>query len=208
MPAVSAQGDVRLRGGFGTPCDPVHSGFIEVFNAGEWGAICEGGGYRTTDRLVADVVCRQLGFPHGTVVDALSIQPVQPYDYYFSGELLEEAQEPQARFWLDGVQCRGLEQRLLDCDLGEGFINAADGGVAACLDSPVASRVHVACRQFAVPEALEAVVTPGAGACACDAILHVPGLPAFLPSCLSRTAAAHSRGSCLARLRSTVDTMC
>ena len=63
---------MRLVGGFGTLCDPLHSGFAEVFHDGEWGAICLEPFSRSTnppeDRLVADVVCRQLGFPHGSLV--------------------------------------------------------------------------------------------------------------------------------------------
>ena len=63
---------MRLVGGFGTLCDPLHSGFTEVFHDGEWGAIClepfSGSTNPPEDRLVADVVCRQLGFPHGTLV--------------------------------------------------------------------------------------------------------------------------------------------
>ena len=176
---MAAQGDVRLRGGFSTSCDSLHTGFIEVFNAGEWGAICDGESSRTTDLLVADVVCRQLGFPHGTVVDSLTTRTDLPFDYYFADVLSEEAQEPQARFWLDGVQCRGPERRLVECDLGKGFIDAPDGGLASCSEQQPASRLHVACRQFAIPEALEAVVTPAAGACICGAILQIPvsGLP-------------------------------
>ena len=62
---------MRLRGGFGTPCDPLHSGFVEIFHDGEWGRVClEAFDYNQEpdDRLVADVACRQLGFPHGTLV--------------------------------------------------------------------------------------------------------------------------------------------
>lgn len=67
------QGAVRLRGGFGTLCDPVHTGFVEVLNDSEWGSICTDRADEDSDadRLVADVVCRQLGFPHGTRVDPL-----------------------------------------------------------------------------------------------------------------------------------------
>ena len=162
---AAEQGTVRLRGGFGTPCDPLHSGIVEVFNAGEWGAICDGETSRGSHFLVADVVCRQLGFPHGTVVDSLTTQPDSVYDYLFFSsefEVTEEAQEPQGRFWLDDVKCRGPEARLVDCDLGTGFADAEGNSVCAEEDAP--SRLRVACRQFAVPEALEVVTTPGAGA--------------------------------------------
>ena len=62
---------MRLTGGSGTPCDPLHSGFVEVYHAGEWGRICLGpfeSRAEPADTLVADVACRQLGFPHGTLV--------------------------------------------------------------------------------------------------------------------------------------------
>lgn len=154
---------MRLRGGFGTPCNPLHSGIVEVFNAGEWGAICDGETSRRADFLVADVVCRELGFPHGTVVDSLTTLPEARFDYYFE-DLAAESQEPQGRFWLDDVRCRGPESQLVDCDLGNGFPATADGGGVCGGDSPPPAPLRVACRKFAVPEALEAVTTPGAGA--------------------------------------------
>ena len=161
------EGSVRLRGGFGTPCDPVHTGFVEVFHFDEWGAICEGDD--STDRLAADVICRQLGFPHGTLVDPLTNpadRETTPNDYggydyspYIPDE--EEASEEQERFWLNRVQCRGPEEKLLDCDLGQGF-RTNNGG---CTGNRVV-RLTVACRTFPVTEALEDVTTPGAGAVA------------------------------------------
>ena len=66
-----AEGAVRLVGGFGTPCDPLHSGFVEIFHDDDWGRICLhpfDNKREPEDRLVADVACRQLGFPHGTLV--------------------------------------------------------------------------------------------------------------------------------------------
>eukprot|EP00892_Ulva_mutabilis_P007276 jgi/Ulvmu1/4920/UM202_0005.1 len=142
-PPPPVEGSVRLRGGFGSICDPLYTGFVEVFHLEEWGAICTDSEYE--DFLVADVVCRQLGFPHGTVVD-----PVSPIDYS------DEAEEPQERFWLTNAQCRGVEEELLDCRLGQGFITNNQG----CGGNP--SRFTVACRAFAVSEALEDVSTPGA----------------------------------------------
>ena len=153
---------MRLRGGFGTLCDPVYTGFVEVFHFDEWGAICTGD--TPDDRLAADVVCRQLGFPHGTMVDALTIT-VQERIYNEYGGLLyddyvtevEENLAPQDRFWLNVLDCRGPEDTILDCDLGQGF--RADN--AGCR-SPV--RLTVACRTFPVGAALEDDTTPGAGA--------------------------------------------
>ena len=154
------EGSVRLRGGFGTQCDPVHTGFIEIFHLGEWRAVCEQG---QEDRLVADVVCRQLGYPHGTPVRPLSnrADPAgtddgdyvpMPYE-----PITEEAEEPLGRFWLSRAACRGTEDELLDCNVRPGFRRDNAG----CTDTPV--RVTVACRSFPVPSALESVVTPGAG---------------------------------------------
>ena len=118
------------------------------------------------DRLVADVVCRQLGYPHGTPVQPLVNEADGPvidyedyeYTYVRRDPVPEEAEEPQGRFWLSRAACRGTEDDLLDCDLGPGFRR----GNAGCADSPV--RMTVACRSFPVPAALESVVTPGARA--------------------------------------------
>ena len=155
---------MRLRGGFGSLCDPVHSGFIEVLHAGEWCSICtdESVENQGENRLVADVVCRQLGFPHGTRVDPLTAQPPSteaPSPFNADNRPpAEEAEEPVERFWLSDVACSGLEGRLVECNLGQGFRN----NNAGCSSNP--HRIHVACRQFPVVEALEAVTTPGAGA--------------------------------------------
>lgn len=173
------EGSVRLRGGFGTPCDPVHSGFVEVLHSGEWGSICtdEFFGRRGDDNLVSDVVCRQLGFPHGTRVDPRNALappdlPDRPpsyllddparieayYIYYYNyPEPSEEAEEPLERFWLSTVTCSGPETQLVDCNLGPGFQENAN----ACRFRR--DRLHVACRQFPAVEALESITTLGAG---------------------------------------------
>ena len=153
----TTEGSVRLRGGFGTLCDPIHSGFIEVLHSGEWGSICtqDFSEYSGENNLVADVVCRQLGFPYGNRVNPLNLED------------MEEADEPLDRFWLSSVRCRGLEDRLTGCDLGAGFIGDNPPSDYSFLDVDSCSdgdhRVTVACRQFPVVEALEAVTTPGAG---------------------------------------------
>lgn len=154
------EGALRLRGGFGSLCDPVHSGFVEIFHLGEWGAICTEQFNGIHDRLAADVVCRELGFRHGTVVDPSTNPPdvVDDGGYYTSyNPDIEEADEPQARFWLNRVTCRGPEDRLIDCDIGQGFRQNNAGCRSA------AQRLTVACRAFAVVDALEEVQTPGAG---------------------------------------------
>lgn len=161
---------MRLQGGFGTPCDPVHSGFIEVLHADEWGSICtdRGAEDRAEDNLVADVVCRQLGFLHGTRVDPLTARAPAPEDvdqktysnyFYVPYDLdaTEEAEEPVNRFWLNSVACTGPELALAECNLGDGFLD----NNAECQSEP--TRLHIACRQFPVVEALEAITASGAG---------------------------------------------
>ena len=150
---------MRLRGGLGTPLSPIHSGFVEVFHDNEWGAICDGDPDR--EDLAADVVCRQLGFPHGTTVDPTTNPQGTGQRDPFTGTVpdVEESQEQQERFWLSGVSCSGIEGRLVDCRGGENFL--AEDAQFGCSFEPL--RLTVACRTFAVPEALEAVVTPEAG---------------------------------------------
>eukprot|EP00892_Ulva_mutabilis_P004968 jgi/Ulvmu1/2843/UM144_0008.1 len=156
--AVPTEGALRLRGGFGSPCDPVYTGFVEVFHLEEWGAICTGRFQGNSNLQVADVVCRQLGFPHGTEVDPSTNPPDRDpneRDYSYTAET-DEAEEPQERFWLSEASCRGPEAMLTECDLGQGFRRRNAG----CTRNP--SRLTVACRTFAVSEALEDVTTPGA----------------------------------------------
>ena len=172
---------MRLRQGFGTLCDPVHTGFVQVFHAGEWGALCgetrllENG----QDNLVADVVCRQLGFPHGTRIDPIAPgepAPAGDYDYtydYASYTFTEEGGQPSGRVWVNRALCRGPEERLLDCELGDNSRRfLPDGARCEGFNNFGGSRVHIACRQFPVVEALEAVSTPGAGATTCATSLN------------------------------------
>ena len=63
---------------------------------------------------------------------------------------------------LAGVQCRGIEAAVTECNTGQGFLT----NTTECpLDGRTISlQLHAACRQFPVLEALEALKTPGAGA--------------------------------------------
>ena len=150
----TAAGAVRLRGGFGTLCDPIHSGSPEVLHGGSWGGICTDQLAETQaeDNLVAGVVCRQLGFPHGTRIDAVTTLPSPSAA---TGETTEQ-------FWLSSVECEGQERRLIDCDLGQGFLKQG----AQC-PSHHPHRLHIACRNFPLVEVLEAMTTPEAGADPC-----------------------------------------
>lgn len=146
-------GAVRLTNGTGSPCDDLHSGIVEVYDAAAaaWGAICTAS--TPDDRLAADVVCRQLGFPHGT--------PEGPIGNSAAGVAGEEG------FVIGYVACRGVEQRISNCRLAPGL---ASGG-SACMAKP--ARLRAACRKFPVAEALERVVTPGAGAASAhDTCVH------------------------------------
>lgn len=173
---------MRLVDGFGTPCDPLYTGVVEIFHAGEWGAICvEVGAARVPiDLLAADTVCRQLGFPHGTIVSTLNPRGVilSEYAYFYPNDAdvsdLEES-ESSGRVWLHRLQCSGGEEQVLDCLRGPPqFFNDRD----TCINfrdkyndyydyddyTGETVRMEVACRQFAVEEAAETNFTSGAGA--------------------------------------------
>lgn len=160
-----------MRGGFGTLCDPVYTGFVEIWHSGEWGSICSSQIDEGNNRLVADVVCRQLGFQHGTRVNPLTsrlgLTDTESDDLPDDiGDSVEEAEEPVRRFWLvsSELRCSGPEKRLVDCELGQGFIENSN----QCPLQP--HRMHIACRQFPVVEALEAVEAPGAGEVSVSAV--------------------------------------
>ena len=166
---------MRLVRGLGTPCDPLHTGIVEVFHDGEWGTICVAIGAQRvpTDANVADTVCRQLGFPYGTVVS--NIDPMDDRDYSYPyraylDDLVESEEYGPGDAWVNRVGCGGDEQELLEC--GVQFFLQGRRACIDCLGSSCGSNdytgqnaeLEVACRQFAVEEAAEAVVTPGAGA--------------------------------------------
>ena len=95
---------------------------------------------------MADVACRQLGFPHGTELPMDSVSMFSP----------DDPESPSLLNWLDRIDCRGPEERLVECDLRRGFLRTP------LVRTPVQPNI-VVCRQFAVEAALESVVTPGAG---------------------------------------------
>ena len=163
---------MRLVGGFGTPCDSIHTGTVEIFHAGEWGGICvEAASLRVpVDLLAAGTICRQLGFPHGNVVSSVIPGPTPLYLDSYNGPLDDLVEsEASGRVWLNGLQCFGNERRVLDCSLRpRGFLTDTAEclrglGVGATFDSATA-RLELACRKFPVEEAEEGIVTRGAGA--------------------------------------------
>ena len=166
---------MRLVRGLGTPCDPLHTGIVEVFHDGLWGTICVAVGAQRvpTDLNVADTVCRQLGFPYGTIVSNIDPADERDYVYPYRGALddLVESEE-YGTAWVDYAVCSGDEANLLQCT-----VEFVPDGRRECMDCvsygcgtedqyavDVNAELEIACRQFPVEEATEAIVTPGAGA--------------------------------------------
>ncbi|XP_060081997.1 deleted in malignant brain tumors 1 protein-like [Ylistrum balloti] len=90
-PSTPQDGDIRLMDG---PSD--WEGRVEVYHAGQWGTVCDDGWTMNNTR----VVCGQLGY-----------NPVSYAMEAFYGEGTEPT-------WMDSVNCRGDENRLVDCGFG------------------------------------------------------------------------------------------
>ncbi|KAL7733723.1 hypothetical protein ACLKA6_011458 [Drosophila palustris] len=85
--------ELRLTGG-----DSPHTGRVEVKVNGQWGFVCDDNfGLRD-----ADVVCHELGFKMGAA-------EVRGNSFY-------EPTERNFNYAMDGVNCRGNETQLKDCD--------------------------------------------------------------------------------------------
>eukprot|EP00892_Ulva_mutabilis_P004525 jgi/Ulvmu1/2444/UM135_0004.1 len=119
--AEPTDGDVRLVPLNGTAvatgaCDEVHFGGVELFLQGRWGRICPGrfGGDPEEFTLDAQVICKQLGFPFGTVMDEEEVSAAYDYDY-------SERDRSTVLTWATEVMCTGKEERLLDCMFPENF---------------------------------------------------------------------------------------
>lgn len=74
--APPQEGDLRLlpTSSYPTgtqPCEDYHAGAVQMFRNGTWGGICRPrGGLVASEKFTLDtqVICRQLGFPYGTVL--------------------------------------------------------------------------------------------------------------------------------------------
>ena len=103
-PSPPVEGAVRLVPLNGTApatatCDDVHFGAVELFRDGIWGRICDGqdGGDPEEFTLDAQVVCRQLGFPFGTVMNEEDFGSAYDYDSRGDEEILTWASEVQKK---------------------------------------------------------------------------------------------------------------
>ena len=85
---TQGQGDIRLQGGSS------NHGRVEICNNGVWGTVCDDL-WGTPD---AQVACSQLGFQR-TGASAITTG-------FTNG---------RGQIWLDNVNCRGTETRLVDC---------------------------------------------------------------------------------------------
>lgn len=140
------QGDIRLfpidPANLTRPCDDVHMGGVEFFNDGQWGGICASGDSWTVD---ARVICRQLGFPFGSLVDSTRIG-----SFSFEG--------PSRPNVASNVLCKGTEERLDECffpDDEDGDSDVLAGPdidqLRPCVDDRL---ITVLCRRFPLEGAI------------------------------------------------------
>ena len=92
-------------------CDDVHFEAVELFRDGIWGRICDGqdGGDPEEFTLDAQVVCRQLGFPFGTVING--DDPFVDIDYRSD----DPSSEPEAIIWATEVGHTHAYRQYLSC---------------------------------------------------------------------------------------------
>ncbi|XP_061193441.1 scavenger receptor cysteine-rich type 1 protein M130-like [Saccostrea echinata] len=81
-------GLIRLRNG-----KSANEGFIEVLINGKWGGVCDTG----CNQNKAQVACRSLGYSGGVPISSSVFR------------------KSNTRTWLDGINCRGHEDSLLEC---------------------------------------------------------------------------------------------
>ena len=88
---VCTYGDIRLVDGAN-----IYEGRVEVCANNQWGTVCDD----DWDASDAEVVCRQLGY------NLTSNAVAYTYAYFGRGT---------GHIWLDGVECTGSENELLNC---------------------------------------------------------------------------------------------
>lgn len=142
--AAPMQGDVRLVPLPGIesptqPCDAVHFGYAQIFNDGLWGSVCATGIDRSHGKWTVDatVICRQLGFSFGNLMDARA------------PTFTATAGSTPPVFATD-VLCTGAEDRFSDCFFPEAFganedASSGPGLSAGCFPD---SLLAVMCRRF------------------------------------------------------------
>lgn len=191
------QGDVRLVSLGGTvtatsTCDEVHFGGVEIFNDGVWGRICAGRVDQFTAFTVdAKVVCRQLGFPLGSLYDTFGGDDVGVFADADYGDPYSDAGSgrPSEIVWATEVVCTGKEERLGECFFPEefgdnpggfpsGYYDDVDeetqggpGTQPGLLRTPCSFRDRsvfgVICRQFEIP-GVNSLALVGSGAAMCN----------------------------------------
>ena len=109
--ATPTQGDVRLIPLEGVPptaaCGDVHFGGVEIFNDGRWGRIClQDSSDVSAFTVDVGVVCRQLGFPFGSLLAQEEV---------IGGSDNVDYDDRREFVWASDVVCSGLEDRLDEC---------------------------------------------------------------------------------------------
>ena len=110
-------GDVRLASGSTT-----NRGRVEVCVGQTWGTVCNSG----FDSNDGRVVCRQLGYDVDKpgASEYMNKQcyyfcsKVRLYTIVYTGVTTQYYGQGSGHVWLRNVQCKGTEQRLLDCNRG------------------------------------------------------------------------------------------
>ena len=186
MPLINATSE-------SAPCDAVHQGVVQIFSNGVWGVLCTnvfGREERTGFTVDAKVICRQLGFPFGSVFDSSSsggrADPDDQYDYTdyaFYGEgSPSSAPLDDVPVFATRVSCTGKEDRVDECFFPEressfnSFAPSPAPDVSSSCERFQATRLTVACRQFEIEGVFHLLLTQyrdAAMVCLCQCIgLH------------------------------------
>lgn len=104
-----------------TPCDPVHTGILEVLSDGAWVPVCAAAaGGPAAPAFVAAVACRNLGYPYSALVnpDAPPVRsPADPYSAYEPSayEPVADGDGYSAAGAAKAAACSGTEPSLSEC---------------------------------------------------------------------------------------------